>query len=287
MFADGMDKYIPYVEGKVKNAESMPLWVIPNNPISLHELQMAMRDHYEGTPFALDNDMGGGIWDMPYRPTPLSYKVDGKSYFNERPVSTQQSAFVWVSQMRSWLPRQIGGVLWFANDDANMVPFTPVYCCNTVQPKPYNTPGADDLTFSMDNAFWVCNWVSNMVYPRYNVMFPSLEIVRDSLERSYKGAQLPLEQQAMAYYKKYGEKKVIEFLNEYSCRKADEMLARWKQLATYLIVKYNDMAVKPEKDGKFLKTEYGYGATVKRPGFPEKYARKIVKETGNKFAVPE
>lgn len=287
MFTDGMDKYIPYVEGKVKDAESMPLWVIPNNPISLHDLQMAMRDHYEGTPFALDNDMGGGIWDMPYRPTPLSYKVDGKSYFNERPVSTQQSAFVWVSQMRSWLPRQIGGVLWFANDDANMVPFTPVYCCNTVQPKPYNTPGADDLTFSMDNAFWVCNWVSNMVYPRYNVMFPSLEIVRDSLERSYKGAQLPLEQQAMVYYKKYGEKKVIEFLNEYSCRKADEMLARWKQLATYLIVKYNDMAVKPEKDGKFLKTEYGYGATVKRPGFPEKYARKIVKETGNKFAVPE
>ena len=286
-FCDGMDRYIPFVEGKEKNAESMPLWIVPKKQLSLHDVKMAMRDHYEGTPFALNTDIGGGIWDMPYRPTPLSYKVDGKSYFNERPVSTQQSAFVWVSQMRSWLPRQIGGVLWFANDDANMVAFTPVYCGNTKQPKPYNTPGADDLNFSMDNAFWVCNWVSNMVYPRYSVMFPSLEVVRDSLERSYRAAQLPVEQQAIALYNKVGSDKAIDFLNNYSCMKADQMLARWKQLATYLIVKYNDMAVKPEKDGKFLKTEYGYGANVERPGFPAKYAKELVKQTGSKFEVPE
>ena len=29
--------------------------------------------------------------------------------------------------MGSWLPRQIGGVLWFGNDDANMVAYTPIY----------------------------------------------------------------------------------------------------------------------------------------------------------------
>ncbi len=285
-FCDGMDKYIPFVEGKVKDAESMPLWVVPNRQLSLRDVKMAMRDHYEGTPFALDNDMGGGIWDMPYRPTPLSYKVDGKSYFNERPVSTQQSAFVWVSQMRAWLPRQVGGVLWFANDDANMVPFTPIYCCNTTQPLCYNTPGADDLNFSMDNAFWVCNWVSNMVYPRYNVMFLSLESVRDSLELSYHAAQQPLEQQALMLCKR-DTAMAQKMLNDYSNAKAQQMIDRWRKLAYYLIVKYNDMAVKPEKDGKFLKTEYGYGANVERPGFPEKYARKLIKETGDKFAVPE
>lgn len=287
-FVSGMDRYLPFVEGKepLKDTESMPLWVVPAIQLTLHDVQMAMRDHYEGTPFALDSDMGGGIWDMPYRPTPLSYKVDGKSYFNERPVSTQQAAFVWVSQMRSWLPRQLGGILWFANDDANMAPFTPVYCGNTVQPKPYNTPGADDLNFSKDNAFWVCNWVSNMVYPRYNVMFPSLEAVRDSLERSYIAAQVPVEKMALGYLKNHGEEKMVDYLNSYSCLKADQMISRWRRLATYLIVKFNDMAVKPEKDGRFQKTEYGYGATVKRPGFPEKYARKLVRETGDKFEVP-
>ena len=139
-YADGMDRYIPWAEGIDKNAEVMPLWVKPNKKLSVHDLEEAMRDHYEDTPFALDSDIGGGIWEMPYRPTPLYYTVDGKKYFNERPTSTQQATFVYVSQMRSWLPREVGGILWFANDDGNMAPFTPVYCCTTDAPRPYNTP---------------------------------------------------------------------------------------------------------------------------------------------------
>ncbi len=125
-----------------------------------------------------------------------------------------------------------------------------------------------------------------MVYPRYNVMFPSLESVRDSLELSYHAAQQPLEQQALMLCKR-DTVMAQKMLNDYSNAKAQQMIERWRKLAYYLIVKYNDMAVKPEKDGKFLKTEYGYGANVERPGFPEKYARKLIKETGDKFAVPE
>ena len=281
-----MDKYLPYVEGKVKDAEPMPLWIVPNKKVSLQDLEASMRDHYEGTPFDLGNDLGQGVWEMPYRPTPLSFKVDGKAYFNERPVSTQQTAFSYVSQMRSWLPRQIGGVLWFGNDDGNMVAYTPIYCGNTVQPECYNTPGADAVTFSDKNAFWVCNWVSNMVYPRYSQMFPSLKEVRDSLDNSYIANQGEIEKQALKLYGE-SEQKAVDYLTNYSNTQAQQMLARWKELAIFLIVKYNDMAVKPTKDGKFLRTKTGNGATVKRTGFPEKVARALVKQTGDRFASPE
>ncbi|WP_288590506.1 C69 family dipeptidase [uncultured Prevotella sp.] len=281
-----MDKYLPYVEGKVKDAEPMPLWIVPNKKVSLQDLEASMRDHYEGTPFDLGNDLGQGVWEMPYRPTPLSFKVDGKAYFNERPVSTQQTAFSYVSQMRSWLPRQIGGVLWFGNDDGNMVAYTPIYCGNTVQPECYNTPGADAVTFSDKNAFWVCNWVSNMVYPRYSQMFPSLKEVRDSLDNSYIANQSEIEKQALKLYGE-SEQKAVDYLTNYSNTQAQQMLARWKELAIYLIVKYNDMAVKPTKDGKFLRTKTSNGATVKRTGFPEKVARALVKQTGDRFASPE
>jgi len=245
--------------------------LFPTRTVSLQDVMECMRDHYEGTPFALDSDIGGGIWDMPYRPTPLTFEVDGKKYFNERPTSTQQSGFSYVSQMRSWLPRQIGGCFWFGNDDGNMIAYTPVYCCNTIQPTPYNTPGADDVTFSMDNAFWVCNWVSNMVYPRYSLMFGSLKEVRDSLELSYKNLQAETESKAEQILKEQGEAAAVDFLNKYSCKKADEMLARWKQLAFYLIVKYNDMAVKPDENGQFKRTKTGLGAPVERPGFDKKF----------------
>ena len=65
------------------------------------------------------------------------------------------------------------------------------------------------------------------------------------------------------------------------------MLSRWKNLAFYLIVKYNDMAVKPEKDGKFLRTPEGIGAPVQRPGFPEGFARKMLKACNYKYLYPE
>ncbi|MFW9608369.1 MAG: dipeptidase [Prevotella sp.] len=286
-FTDGFSRYLPWAEGKDENAEDMPLWVIPNKKLSVKDVQMAMRDHYEGTPLATDTlDFGGGVWEMPYRPTPLMFKVNGKSYFNERPTSTQQTGFTYVSQMRSWLPREIGGVLWFGNDDGNMIAYTPIYCGNTVQPECYNTPGADAVTFSTKNAFWVCNWVSNMVYPRYSLMFPELKSVRDSLESSYFANQPNVETKARELYAS-DKTAALKYLNEYSNDKAQEMLARWNQLAYYLIVKYNDMCVKPTKNGEFIRTKTGIGATVQRPGYPASFARKLVQATGNKFEVPE
>ena len=278
-YADDFDRYLPWALGKDKDAEDMPLWIVPNRKLSMADVENGMRDHYEGTALALDTtSIGGGIYEMPYRPTPLTFTVDGKQYFNERPISTQQTAFTFVSQLRSWLPREIGGVLWFGNDDANMVAYTPVYCGNTVQPACYNTKGADAVTFSSDNAFWLCNMVSNMVYPRYSQLFPELKAVRDSLETSYFENQTSIEKQAADLYQT-DKAAALKLLNNYSNTKADEMLASWKHLATRIIVKYNDMAVKKEKDGKLLQS-------VTRPGYPASFGRKLVKETGDWYAVP-
>ena len=283
-----MSRWLAWALGKDKNAEDMPLWIIPDKKLSVKDLEADMRDHFEGTVMSVADgkDIGGGIWQMPYRPTPLFFKVNGKQYFNERPTSTQQTGFSYVSQMRSWMPREIGGVLWFGNDDGNMVAYTPIYCGNTVQPECYNTPSADAVTFSMKNAYWVCNWVSNMVYPRYSLMFPSLKEVRDSLDNSYFANQTSVEAKATELYKT-DKAAALRYLNNYSNEKAQQMLARWQQLAFYLIVKYNDMIVKPEKDGKFERTPEGIGATVERPGYSEAFKEELVKETGDKLEVPE
>lgn len=285
-FKKGFERYLPWALGKDKDAEDMPLWVIPDKKLSIQDVQQAMRDHYEGTPLALDStSIGGGVWQMPYRPTPLIFSCNGKKYFNERPVSTQQTAFSFVSQMRDWLPRQIGGILWFGNDDGNMVAYTPIYCGNTVQPECYNTPGADAVTFSMNNAYWVCNWVSNMIYPRYSLMFPSLKQVRDSLEQNYFANQKEIESKALELYSS-DRAEALKFLNNYSNEKAQQMLSRWKDLAFYLIVKYNDMIVKPDANGQFQRTPEGLGANVSRPGFPESFRKRLVEETGSKYEYP-
>ena len=93
-----------------------------------------------------------------------------------------------------------------------------------------------------------------------------------------------MEEAALNIYAQ-NQERAIEFLNDYSNRVAQEMLDRWKQLATYLIVKYNDMIIKPEADGHFTRTKTGLGARPTRPGYPTPYARHYVKQTGEKYSI--
>ncbi len=280
--AQDMTPYLPYAKGE-SNDNPMPLWVQPKGKLSVQDVKDMMRDHYEDTPFELQSDLGMGPWEMPYRPTPLSYEVDGKKYFNERPISTQQSANIYVCQMRSWLPNYIGGVVWFGNDDANMVALTPVYCCTQGAPSCYDVKTADCFHFSFQSAYWVCNWVSNMVYYRYSVLFPELQQMRDRLETDYNSLQASTEQEAASM----PEAEARQYLSAYSHRTAQAMLDNWMQLGQTLIVKYNDMAVKQVDDnGNYLKTPGGNQRPVLRPGYPEAYRHRIVQDTGTRYLEP-
>lgn len=284
-WATGMDAYLDYAMGKNLKAEPMPLYIKPKTKLSVADVQNAMRDQYEGTPMAMLSDPGAGAWQSPYRPRPLAWKYKGKDYFNERPTGTQQTSFTFVAQMRNYLPRAIGGVIWFGHDDANMVAYTPVYCCATRVPDCYTKKYGDDVTFSLKSAFWVCNWVSNMVYPRYSQLFPDVKAERDSLEHLYFDRQSLVERQAQALCQT-DSSKAIDYLTNYSVKTADEMLQDWIHLAEYLIVRYNDMVVKPYSHGHFLRTPEGLGAPVKATGFPDATREQIIRQTNGKFAVP-
>lgn len=279
--AEDMKAYLPYAMGD-KNATPMPLYVRPKALLSVQDVKDMMRDHYEGTPLEIQSDLGMGPWEMPYRPTPLSYEVDGQKYFNERPISTQQTANVYVDQMRAYLPNYIGGVTWFGNDDTNMVPLTPVYCCAENVPECYSVKTADTFTFSTRSAYWVQNWVSNMVYMRYSLLFPELQKVRDRIEADFNSLQAETEQKAAAM----PEAEAKKFLSAYSHRAAQSMMDEWNTLAQTIIVRYNDMAVKKvDQNGQYLKTPGGNQRPVLRPGYPEAFRRKIVEQAGERYKV--
>lgn len=285
-WVEGMDRYLNAVDGyHIGKAEPMPLYFKPKKKLSLHDVMDSMRDHYEGTPFDVTKDAGSGPGCMPYRPTPLTWEYEGKQYFNERPISTQQTASTCVVQIRASLPNEVGGILWFGNDDPNMVPYTPVYCSATQAPQCYDLKEANDVTFSWNSAFWLQNWVSNMTYPRYSQLFPSLEAARKELEADYAKQQAQVEQKALQLLKE-DPARAKAYLTDYSAQCANNMMKRWKQLGEYLIVRYNDMTTKPEKDGKYIMTPDGLATTPERPGFSNEYKKVIINETGEKFKMP-
>lgn len=277
-----MAKFVTYAQGKTQ--EPMPLYIKPDKKLSLADIQGMMRDHYEGTELDWTNDIGAGPFKSPYRWAPLTWKVDSVEYCNERPIATQQSGFVFTSQMRSWLPNSIGGVLWFGTDDAAQTVFTPMYCSVTEVPECYREGNGDLYTFSWTSSFWIQNWVSNMVYNKYDYMHPDLKKIQDELEGKFLAEQNSTEKEALELYKKSPEQ-AVQFLTKYSEKQAQYAFEKWKKLGEFLVIKYMDGVVRKEKDGEFIRNEHGKPSSPQRVGYPKDFYERVVKETGDKYKV--
>ena len=272
-----MDQYLPYLNGDFERCDHLPLWVKPDSLLSLRDLQRDMRDHFEGTPLDMTADMSAGPWGMPIRPLPMHFKdSQGNDYFRERPIATQQSGFTMTCQMRSWLPDDVGGVTWFNCDDADMVAYVPLYCCITQVPDPFRPENNPRTEFSFESAFWMNNWVANMVYPRYSMMIGDLRKAQRELEDYFFADQ----DSVLAAIEGMTSLDRRDYLNRKSIAYASRMMQRWDRLAKHLIVKYNDQAVRREDaDGNFLR----YGLDT--PGYNQSFIDALAPATGHRYRL--
>lgn len=231
-----MDSFLPYLNGQFDVCDELPLWIKPDQPVTLRQVMADMRDHFEGTPLDMTVDVMAGPWSSPIRPRAKSFTSDGKQYFRERPVSTQQAGFAVVAQMRSWLPDAVGGVYYFNCDDPSMIAYVPVFCGVTEIPSAFAAEHNRDGVFDEDGAYWLCNWVSNMVYPRWSALMPTLAEAREELENTFQADQAAVEAAVSAMTP--GER--TAFLNARTAAYTHQMMNRWSRLARELIVKFND-----------------------------------------------
>ena len=272
-----MDPYLAYINGDFERCDHLPLWVVPDRKLSLRDVQQDMRDHYEGTPLDMTADMSAGPWEMPIRPLPMHFaSSDSIHYFRERPIATQQSGFTMTCQMRSWLPDDVGGVTWFNCDDANMVAYVPLYCCLTQVPDPFRPENNPRNEFSFQSAFWMNNWVANMVYPRYSMMIGDLRAAQRELEDYYHADQDSV-LRAVADMTPADRR---DYLNRKSIAYADHMMQRWDRLAKYLIVRYNDQVVR-RVDAEGNIQRWGYDT----PGYSQPFIDALGPATGDRYRL--
>lgn len=258
---------VDYAAGDV-HADPMPLWIKPDQKLDNHDMMMAMRDHYEGTPLDMTVDIGAGPYKLPYRFRPLTWEVDGQTYFNERATATQQTGFSFVAEMRSWLPDPIGGIHWFGVDDAASSVYVPMYAGIQKAPWPYAVGNGSFNEFTWDAAFWVFNWVSNYAYSRYSEMIEDIKVVQTQLEGQFIADTDGVDQAALALYNQ-SPRLAREYLTDYSCKVSDQTVKRWRKLGEQLIFRYLDGNKKDELNN------------VKHPGYPKAWYREIAKKTGD------
>jgi len=255
-----------------QSAQPYPLWIKPDRKLSVADVFSLMRDHYEGTPFDMTQGIDAGPYGTPNRWRPISWKVDSVEYAWERPISTQQTGFSYVSQSRAWLPDGIGGLLWYGLDDTYTSCYMPVYCSADKFAKPLQTGSLKK--FSWDSARWIFNLVANYANLKYSYMVKDIQKVQTELESAFLSAQPEVEKKALQWYGQNPDS-MRSYLTAYSVNAQNKVFERWRELAAFLITKYNDGYV---QDRPGHPTEKGY---------PKSWLRRVVKEKGAQLKLPE
>jgi dipeptidase len=261
---------VSWAEGKDVEAEPLPLWIKPDRKVSVADVMGFMRDHFQGTPLDMTQDVGAGPYRVPYRWRPLTWEVDGVEYFNERAVSTQQTGFSFVTQSRSWLPDPVGGILWFGVDDTYSTVYFPVYAGVTEVPKNWAVGTGSFHEVTWDSAFWVFNQVSNFAYSRYSDKIEDIQKVQRELEGKYLAALPDVDAAAVALHAQ-SPRLAREYLTKYTSEAGAEVVRRWQDLSKFLLYKYLDGN---EKDAL---------GNVKHPGYDEGWYKMVAAATGDRL----
>lgn len=278
--------YIDFAKGD-NPANKMPLYIKPAAKLDVKEVADIMRDHYEDTPLDMRNDIGAGGFELPYRWRPMTFSVDGKKYTNERAIATQQTGFWLLGQARSWLPDEIGGIIWFGVDDAATSCLTPVYSSSLRVPHCFATGNGNMTSYSPTSAFWLFNRVAHAAYLRYNILAPEIQKVAADHELGAMKIIPTVDEEALRLSKNKPEE-VKEYLTKWSEKFADRMFKKWQDLDTYLLVKYIDGNVKVQNpDGSFKDNgnNRNIPANPAQPGYSEHWKKKVSEDAGDRLIV--
>ena len=271
--AQGMQRYEAYAMGNPK-AERLPLWIKPDQKLSTHDVMELMRDHFEGTPMDMTQDVGAGPFHCPYRWRPMDFKVDGKEYIHERAISTQQTGFSFVAQCRKGFADHLGGIIWFGVDDTYSTCYCPMFCAIDSIPLCFREGNGSMSQYSPTSAFWLFNRISNFCYLRY-----------DSMIVDVRNMQKECEDYFISSVEKLKSTTTPAQLTGLSHHLAEIMMEAWNRLDQLLLTKYIDGNIKYVKDGQIETTPTGVVRFPQQPPYPDWFYRAIVNDHGEVLQV--
>ena len=276
---DEMGKYLDYAMG-LDLEERMPLWIKPDEKLSAHDVMELMRDYYQDTPMDMSKDIGAGPFASTVRWRPMTWEVNGETYFNERATSTQQTGFSFVAQCRNWLPDPVGGIFWFGVDDTYYTVYSPMYCGMQEVPHSYEKGNGDIMTFSDNAAFWVFNQVSNFAYHRRMPMEDDIKNKQRELEKRYVAETAMIDKIAAELYKT-DPSIAVKYITDYSVEAGNNTVSEWKDFYAFLFTKYMDGNVKEKSE---VPEGYIYVTPkLSQPGYSKEWYENIVKTTGDRY----
>jgi dipeptidase len=225
--------------------ENLPLSVRPDEKVSVERVMQLLGSYYEGTAKNLSGRLKlpgkktkDGVEDStvspvanPWmRPDEINmYHAHGDTTMkNIRTVSVPWCAYSTLIQLRSWLPDEVGGVVWMGLDNPGQSPRFPIFSGTTELPKMLQVCGQHEDRD--DAALWHYRKANRLATVRWGTYRKTLEPARDYFTE--KGLrELPFVEQTWQSLNATDPKKAQRMLNGYTADFFGATISRWDEMA--------------------------------------------------------
>jgi dipeptidase len=218
-----------------------PFSVKPDKPLGVNRLMEVMRDSYQGTPYdvtehpAFAREGKKSPLARPSGPSELFDLVDVKP---ERAIATPTSNYVFVSQLRNWLPDPVAHCMWFAYGPADTSVFTPVYAGMTGLPEDWSRP-ADFTRVTRGQMQWEFRLVNTLTGSlNYQSAIQDVRRMIEPAEKRFLSLQPAFENAAAAVFKKHGTAAAENFVTRYGAECMRQVGYAYRELVDYLMFQY-------------------------------------------------
>jgi dipeptidase len=176
--------------------------------------------------------------NLPYDANKL-FKINGGwGWRGERTIARWYTMYATIIQCRDWLPNEIGGLVWLAQDNVLTSIYIPVYCGATDLAESYKTPGRPN-GFTMKSAWWAFNRLGTLASQRWGDMRHDIDNKWNPMQKELFDNQANFEKEALMIYKK-NPKKLAEFLTNKVVKQGDRVVNEAIKLGDFLWTKYDE-----------------------------------------------
>lgn len=235
----GSDSYHQYIEP----LSMFPFSVKPEKKLSVQDVIAFQRELYEGTIYDMTNDKNWMVAgnDGKYVKSPLATPFPTKAQRELLGITYRRmvarGGYGMVTQLRNWLPDDIGGVYWYYVDNQYVSTYIPIYA-GAIDVSPYiNT--YDPNNYDEKSLRWAVDFVDNLLGLRWQDAVKDLHAVRDPLEQSFFDEQAKIEMEALEIHRK-NPKRAKQFLTDYSNSRVNQTMVMYEKLKKTLISKYTN-----------------------------------------------
>ena len=222
---------------------------------------MAFKDYFEGTPYDMTrnitttNSEGKTVISpmanpfMPYDQLEISnvsggwYHVDDKTghidFLGERTIARWYTMYATIIQCRDWLPDEIGGIVWLAQDNVASSIYIPVYCSVTDVPDFYKTPGRIN-GYTRESAWWAFNRLGTLAAQRWGDMRHDIDAVWNPWQKELFENQKLFEDEAFKLYNKEKPQETIDYVTKYTNDWGSKVVNKAWELGDFLWTKYDE-----------------------------------------------